>query len=239
MSVLTIVRHGQASFLAKDYDKLSEIGERQAAMLGAYWARNGVRIDAVYTGPRKRQLDTASIAGAEYSKGGFAWPEPVMIKDLDEYRVDEVMRRYVPGLAEADPHVGELCRAVERAKGTAELPLAIEKLFRHVSTMWIRKEFEANEVEDWNQFSGRVRAALDETRNHGRRGAHVVAITSAGPTAVAMQAALGLEAQAALELSWLVRNTACSEFLFSGERFSLWSFNATPHLDGASMITYR
>jgi broad specificity phosphatase PhoE len=43
-------------------------------MLGAYWARHGVRIDAVYTGPRKRQLDTALIAGAEYSKGCFAWP---------------------------------------------------------------------------------------------------------------------------------------------------------------------
>jgi len=239
MSVLTVVRHGQASFLAKDYDKLSEIGERQAAALGAYWARNGVRIDAVYTGPRKRQIDTASIAGAEYAKGGFAWPEPAVIEGLDEYRVDEVMRRYVPDLAAADPHVGELCRSVQRAKGTDELPMAIEKLFRRVSTMWMRKEFKADEVEDWNQFSGRVRGALAETRNHGRRGAHVVVITSAGPTAVAMQAALGLDAQAALEMSWLVRNTACSEFLFSGDRFSLWSFNATPHLNDAALITYR
>jgi hypothetical protein len=51
--------------------------------------------------------------------------------------------------------------------------------------------------------------------------------------------ARGLDEVTTLELSWLVRNTACSEFLFSGDRFSLWSFNTTPHLSDAAMITYR
>jgi len=239
MSLLTVVRHGQASFLEDDYDKLSPLGERQAAALGEYWARNGVTIDAVYTGPKKRQMGTAAIAGAAYEQGGAAWPEPVVLRDLDEYRVDEVMRRYVPGLAAREPRVGELCEAYQRAKGTPDMPMAIERLFRAVSTRWVRREFEAKEVEDWSQFSTRVRGALAETRNHGRRGAHVVVFTSAGPTAVAMQTALGLDPLASLELSWLVRNTACSEFLFSGQRFSLWSFNATPHIQDPAMITYR
>ncbi len=239
MSVLTLVRHGQASFLADDYDKLSPTGERQAAALGEYWARNGMKIDAVYTGPRKRHIGTAAIAGAAYAAGGGVWPEPSVLEELDEYRVDEVMRRHVRRLAETDASVGELWQAVRRAKGTPALPMAMEKLFRRVSSMWIRQEFDAGGIEDWDQFAGRVRAALAGTRNHGRRGVHVVAITSAGPVAVAMQTALGLDAVATLELSWLVRNTACSEFLFSGERFSLWSFNTTPHLANASMITYR
>ncbi len=239
MSILTVVRHGQASFLEDDYDKLSPIGERQAAALGEYWVRNGVTIDAVYTGPKKRQMGTAEIAGAAYGKGGARWPKPVVLDDLDEYRVDEVIRRYVPALAAREPRVGELCEAFQRAKGTREMPMAIERLFRVVSTMWVRREFEAKEVEDWSQFSARVRGALAETRNHGRRGAHVVVFTSAGPTAVAMQTALGLDPLAAMELSWLVRNTACSEFLFSGERFSLYTFNATPHIQDPAMITYR
>ena len=39
MSVLTLVRHGQASFFAADYDRLSPAGEGQARHLGDYWAR--------------------------------------------------------------------------------------------------------------------------------------------------------------------------------------------------------
>jgi len=88
-------------------------------------------------------------------------------------------------------------------------------------------------------FCRRVGGALEEVRNHGTKSANVVVFTSAGPTAVAMKAALGLSPLATLELSWLVRNCACSEFLFSGGRFSLLSFNAVPHLTQPELVTYR
>ena len=38
MSRLFVIRHGQASFLADDYDQLSPLGEEQGRALGAYWA---------------------------------------------------------------------------------------------------------------------------------------------------------------------------------------------------------
>ncbi len=38
MSSLFLVRHGQASFLERNYDKLSAKGEEQARILGRYWA---------------------------------------------------------------------------------------------------------------------------------------------------------------------------------------------------------
>ena len=37
MSMLHLVRHGQASFGADDYDKLSELGWQQSRRLGEYW----------------------------------------------------------------------------------------------------------------------------------------------------------------------------------------------------------
>ena len=40
-------------------------------------------------------------------------------------------------------------------------------------------------------------------------------------------------------LAFQVRNTSVSEFLFSQDRFSLASFNETPHLVDASMVTVR
>ncbi|MGH9676067.1 MAG: phosphoglycerate mutase family protein, partial [Candidatus Acidiferrum sp.] len=47
MGRLVLVRHGQASFLQQDYDKLSELGEKQSRLLGEYWVRHKTRFDRV------------------------------------------------------------------------------------------------------------------------------------------------------------------------------------------------
>src|SRR3954469_11144304 len=75
MSVLTLVRHAQASFHADDYDELSALGREQARLLGEFWARRRADFDAVYCGPRVRQRHTAEIAGAAFAEAGRTWPE--------------------------------------------------------------------------------------------------------------------------------------------------------------------
>src|SRR3954469_15102111 len=62
MAVVYLVRHGQASFGAADYDVLSEAGRRQASVLGAELARRRVVPDRVVTGSMVRQRDTAALA---------------------------------------------------------------------------------------------------------------------------------------------------------------------------------
>ena len=62
MSVLTLIRHGQASFFDANYDQLSPVGERQMRALGEYWARRNLRFDEVCTGPRVRQERSAQLA---------------------------------------------------------------------------------------------------------------------------------------------------------------------------------
>ena len=42
MAELVLIRHGQASFGADDYDKLSDMGWRQSRWLGEYFAERGV-----------------------------------------------------------------------------------------------------------------------------------------------------------------------------------------------------
>ncbi|NBR82040.1 MAG: histidine phosphatase family protein, partial [Betaproteobacteria bacterium] len=54
MGTLTLVRHGQASFGAANYDQLSTVGELQSARLGAYLAQQSLRFDAVYHGSLQR-----------------------------------------------------------------------------------------------------------------------------------------------------------------------------------------
>ena len=45
MSMLTLVRHGQASLFADNYDELSLLGQTQARLLGEFWARRQIDFD--------------------------------------------------------------------------------------------------------------------------------------------------------------------------------------------------
>ena len=99
MSMMTLVRHGQASFLAADYDRLSTLGEEQSRLLGRYWGVQGYRFDAVYSGPRLRQQETAKWIGESMRQVGGVWPDPVMLPGLDEYDLRGFVEHVAPALA--------------------------------------------------------------------------------------------------------------------------------------------
>lgn len=58
MGQLLLVRHGQASWAADDYDVLSPTGWEQARVLGAAWAQRGTRPDVVVRGGLRRHRET-------------------------------------------------------------------------------------------------------------------------------------------------------------------------------------
>jgi broad specificity phosphatase PhoE len=89
------------------------------------------------------------------------------------------------------------------------------------------------------EFCSRVNSGLTKCRSGGNRGERIAIFTSGGPIAVAMQHALRLSPETTLNVSWMSRNSSWSEFLYSGERFTLSSFNCHAHLDDAAMVTYR
>lgn len=60
MPTVYLIRHGQASFGAEDYDVLSEVGERQSKVLGEELRRRDLRVDTVRCGTLSRQRATAA-----------------------------------------------------------------------------------------------------------------------------------------------------------------------------------
>ena len=117
MSVLIVVRHGQASFLSENYDKLSPLGERQAKLLGEYWVAHGLRFTQVYYGPAERQIRTGEITGDVFRAAGLHWPEPIAEPDLDEFPAEQVVRTFLPLLMERHPHIAELVAQSRVATG--------------------------------------------------------------------------------------------------------------------------
>jgi broad specificity phosphatase PhoE len=105
MGQLYLIRHGQASFGAEDYDNLSELGHQQAQQLGAYFKQKNLQFDAVITGTLRRHTQTwQGIAlGA-----GFAH-EPLQMPGLNEYDSHAVIATIHPDKLEK-PDTPELYR---------------------------------------------------------------------------------------------------------------------------------
>ena len=245
MSRIILVRHGQASFLEQDYDKLCANGETQAKLLGEYWARRGVVFGGVYSGPRVRQRETARIVAEACRSAGVDFPETVVMSEFDEYQAEAVLRECLPQLLRANGEIDELHHAYRESSESGESGQSgarrgtFQKLFEAVISKWVAGEVSANGVEPWHEFCLRVERGLAQVVRDTPPAASVVIFTSAGTIGAATRRALHLSAADTLQLTWMSRNASFSEFLASGERFTLSTFNAHPHLDGDGLLTYR
>jgi broad specificity phosphatase PhoE len=239
MGILFLIRHAQASFLEQNYDQLSKLGGAQADLLGEYLARRNIIFDRVCVGPCVRQRETVERMSNGYRRAGLVVPEPLMLPEFNEYRGEAVLERGLPGLLESDPGIRDLHAAFQSANGAGERRATFQELFEAVIGRWVDGVLRLPGVETWSEFSSRVNLGLSRVLKNGGRGEQVAIVTSGGPIAVAMQRALGLSPQHTLQVSWMSRNCAWSEFLYSGTRFTLSAFNVHPHLNNAAMLTYR
>jgi len=91
MGSIHLVRHGQASFGTGHYDRLSELGHRQARLAGEDMAIRGLRPDVVIHGGLRRQRETAEGL-LEGLRGTAGWDCPVETDDRwAEYDADVVL----------------------------------------------------------------------------------------------------------------------------------------------------
>jgi broad specificity phosphatase PhoE len=239
VSRVLFTRHAQASFLEANYDKLSPVGEAQARQLGDYWARRKLIFQRVCSGPRIRQKETARIVGEAYHKFGVSFPEPLVIHEFDEYQGEAVIEKSLPILLTNDGEVQKLYEAFQNSPDPRERHRNFQKLFEVVICKWVSGDLSVPGVETWPEFCSRVSSGISRFISQAGHGEQAVIFTSGGPIAVAMQRALHLSQQDTLGVTWMSRNCSYSEFILSGERFTLSSFNAFPHLDDPSMLTYR
>ena len=220
MGTLYLVRHGQASFGAADYDQLSALGVQQSQRLGAWLRAQRLRFDAVYTGTLRRHAQT--LAGIE--AGMQARHDAIALPGLNEYDSEAVVRAV---------HAGPIAPA-----RTPEQAREHFRLLRQGLRQWMAATTQPEGMPSHADFAAGVVAALDRVRE-----AHadqcVLLVSSGGPIATAIGQVLGLGAEAVIELNLHIRNSALSEFKVGPKRHTLITFNTLPHLDGdPGLVTY-
>ncbi|MDB5900214.1 MAG: phosphoglycerate mutase-like protein [Ramlibacter sp.] len=222
MGTLYLVRHGQASFGAEDYDQLSELGGRQSVRLGEYFAERGIRFDAVIAGTLRRHQQTLQgiLEGMKHAGEHLAW------EGLNEYDSEAVIASIHPEKLDK-PTSPEMYRHHFR-------------LLRDGLARWMAGETSPRGMPRYQQFVAGVSSALDHVRaNH--YGQQVLIVSSGGPIATAVGHVLGTTPQTTIELNLRIRNTSITEFAFTPKRHMLVSFNGIPHLDTAATsdwVTY-
>ena len=239
MSRVILVRHAQASFLEPNYDKLCTTGEVQARLLGEYWARRGVLFGRAWSGPRVRQEQTARMVEEAYRRLGREFPELAVANEFDEYPAEAVLKLGLPQVLERSQEVRHLHRAFELAKDSDERKRSFQQMFEVVIGMWVSGELLINGVESWQDFCARVDRGITTVVNSATPAGDSVVFTSGGPIGVAMRRALNLSHADTLQLTWMSRNASFTQFLSSGSRFTLSTFNVHPHLEDESLLTYR
>jgi broad specificity phosphatase PhoE len=221
MGTLYLVRHGQASFGADDYDQLSALGHRQCVLLGEHFRQSGRRFEAVLTGTLKRHLQ--SLAGIAE---GMHWtPSPLVWPGLDEYDSEAVIAAIHPQPL-ARPDTPELFRHHFR-------------LLREGLLRWMAGSTVPAGMPSYGDFVAGVNGALDHVRN--AYAGEVLIVSSGGPISTALGQILGTNAEATIELNMRIRNSSVTELAFSTRRHALLSYNTLPHLNQpghSNCITY-
>jgi broad specificity phosphatase PhoE len=221
MGNLYLVRHGQASFGAADYDKLSELGHHQSVRLGEYFAAKGTRFDAVLTGTLKRHAET--WAGIQEGSGLDLQPE--LWPGLNEFDSAAVIAAIHPDpLAPTD---------------TPEMYKYHFRLLRDGLTQWMNGVVSPKGMPSYPEFVLGVTSALDHVRK--QHTGNVLIVSSGGPISTAIGHILGTLPEKTIELNMQIRNSAVTELLFTPKRHLLLTFNSLAHLDGAEYapwITY-
>ena len=221
MGTLYLVRHGQASFGAADYDQLSELGQRQSVRLGEYLANKGVTLDAVLTGTLRRHQQTyAGIA-----QGAGLGLEPLQWPGLNEYDSDAVIATIHPHKLEK-PDSPEMYRHHFR-------------LLRDGLTQWMNGVVSPKGMPTYPDFLAGVTSALDHVRKQHM--GNVLIVSSGGPISTAVGHILGTTPETTIELNLRIRNSSVTEFAFTPKRHMLVTYNTLPHLDHADYadwVTY-
>ena len=212
MGTLYLVRHGQASFGAADYDQLSELGLRQSVRLGEYFAHQGLHFDGLIAGTLRRHKQTLAgiLQGMNHAGEHLSW------EGLNEYDSEAV-------IAAVHPHPLQ-------KPDTPEMYRHHFRLLRDGLAQWMAGVVSPKGMPHYRDFVAGVAGALDHVRaNH--YGQKVLIVTSGGPIATAVGHVLGTSPETTIELNLRIKNTSVTEFAFTPKRHMLVSFNTVPHLD--------
>ncbi|TDF41844.1 histidine phosphatase family protein [Alteromonadaceae bacterium M269] len=224
MSEVYLVRHGQASFGAANYDQLSDLGYKQAVWLGEYFKEIGVQFNAVMQGDMKRHQQTAQGICE-----GLGLDLPVDVQPgLNEFDFEKISQSYL----KIHPH----------DKPEKDAPRSdFYRLLKKAMFAWMNDELPHQELsESWEMFEQRVRDVQKRLQQQPK-GSNTLIVSSGGAISMFVALAMSMPKEQVVHLNMQTKNAGFSRFFVGRDAYHLSSFNNAPHLETTqrkSSVTY-
>jgi broad specificity phosphatase PhoE len=225
MPTVLLVRHGQASFGAADYDLLSDLGRRQAEIVAASLAERGYNPSRLVTGTLRRQLETA----AAFAVPGA--PELEVEPRWNEYNADEVLTH----------HSETALRLEADGAGETMTNRGFQAALEPALAAWVAHAERSPTAQTWPQFSGAGSDALGELTAGLDSGETAIVVTSGGAIAAVVGTLLGAPAETFAALNRTLVNSSVTKLAIGSTGTNVVSFNDHSHLETVdrALVTYR
>ncbi|MFK7949345.1 MAG: histidine phosphatase family protein [Saprospiraceae bacterium] len=229
MSKLYFFRHGQASFGAANYDKLSPKGEEQSLELGKYLVQKKVQFDKIYVGPLERQRHTFELVKSVYDKNNVPIPERIIMPELKEHHGFRATRTGLPKMISTIPFLQKLQTEMEENPKLKKRNSLL--MFEYFMNEWVEGKVVVDGFEPWIDFRQNVDSGLKTILENMQKSEKVGAFTSGGTISAIAANSLHITNQKRVAaMNFSIRNTSFTTFLYSRKQFNLLSLNEIPHL---------
>lgn len=221
MQLVTLVRHGQASYGAVNYDNLSDLGHSQTLALGKAIAEQDICPDVLLSGGMQRHIQTAhNIAAAlPISLENQTYPA------FNEFAFREVVDSFL-ALYPAEMPAPDAPRT------------AFYRVLKLAMQAWSREEL-GELTESYQGFQMRVVHGIQQIQLDFPNAKHIMVSTSGGAIAMYLGYVLGLTAEKTVATNLQIYNSSLHRFLVSDDTSYLTGFNDIAYLHTQpNMMTY-
>jgi broad specificity phosphatase PhoE len=229
-----LVRHGQASFAADDYDKLSAVGEAQATLLSQCLKNKKLQPDVIITGSMLRHKQTA--------ENSLTYLDRKSLLNIEDERWNEYDHQNILAVYKPEFSTPKLMREY---LSTQKEPMTVfRKHFIAAIEAWMAADEDVAKKynESWRAFGLRVKSALDDiARTH--QGKTTIVYTSGGAISLSVCQLLGLPLTQSISINWSLVNAGITKIITRGDNNSLMLSTLNEHdifeqhIDN-SLITY-
>ena len=212
MSSVILIRHAQASLGKSNYDELSELGLKQATLLGEYLKRTEIEPAAIITGGMVRHQQTANKLTTALSGNMSLYQD----KDWNEFDFKKLIQSYLSKFPNETPSAGDI--------------KAFFTILKKSMLAWSNDELnnEKGGFESWEDFSTRITRAIASVSGDPDRPTLVV--SSGGAISMLLMQILDVSPKTMIDMNFQIRNTSFTEIISRPHKKTLVAFNQINHL---------